>query len=123
MPRHRDGDPGSSADLAVIGIALAGIVTVANSEDDWSLWDTMTGAVLLLVLYGYASGRYATQREAVAFAAVAGFAFVITIAPFVAWLVPSGLAERGAFVVLWVLASAVAGPIDRRWFGRRPDPS
>ncbi len=119
MAHPRDG--AASSDLAVIGIALAGIVTVADNESDWTLWDSMIGVLLLLVLYGYASGRYGERREAVAFAAVAGFAFVITIAPLVAWALPDGLAERGVFVVLWVIASAAATPIDRRWFGRRSD--
>ena len=117
MARGR-GDGGTSADLAVIGIALAGIVTVADSETDWTLWDTMIGALLLLVLYGYASGRYAAQREAVAFAAVAGFAVVIAVAPLIVWALPNDRAEQGAIAVLWIVASLAAIPIDRRWFGR-----
>lgn len=113
------GNGGASADLAVIGIALAGIVTVADSETDWTLWDSMIGALLLLVLYGFASGRYAAQREAVAFAAVAGFAVVIAVAPLIVWALPDGRAEDIAFAVLWVVASLAAIPVDRRWFGRR----
>lgn len=103
----------------MIGIALAGIVTVADSETDWSLWDTMIGLLLLLVLYGYASGRYEAQREAVAFAAVAGFAAVIAVAPLIAWALPDGRAEHVGFAVLWAVASSAAIPVDRRWFGRR----
>ena len=52
MRNDQNGAPDAAAghDPTVIGVAIAGIVSVVVTEDDWDLFDSMIGLILVLVL-------------------------------------------------------------------------
>ena len=66
----------------VVGVAIAGIVSVVGDEDAWDLYDSMVGVTLVLVLLAY--GRFrrqtvASRSEAVAVGAVWAFCLVLIV--------------------------------------------
>lgn len=67
-------------DATVVGVAIAGIVSVVVSEDEWDLFDSMVGLTLVFVLLAY--GRFrrevvSSRWEAVAVGAVWAFCVVL----------------------------------------------
>ena len=73
-------DAAAGHDPTVIGVAIAGIVSVVVTEDDWDLFDSMIGLTLVLVLLAY--GRFrrevvASRWEAAAVAAVWAFCVIL----------------------------------------------
>jgi len=98
----------SAHDPAVIGVALAAIVSVVVDEDAWDLYDSLVGVTLILVLLAY--GRFrrrtvATRSEALAVGAVWAFCVVLVfgfaIDGFQVWLGWPPVGERHPFDGFW----------------------
>ena len=112
----RAGRPVSAAgehDPAVVGVAIAGIVTVVIDEANWDLFDSMVGLVLALVLLAY--GRFrreavASRWEAAAVGSVWAFCAVLVVGPAIAELPPPRFAEaRPALGGFWFAVAWLAG--------------
>lgn len=114
--------PVKNHDPTVVGVAIAGIVSVIVSEDDWDLYDSLVGVALILVLLAY--GRFrrevvASPWEAVAVGGVWSFClllvFGLVIDEFQGWFgwPPFAAANRDLegfwFCVVWLIGTAVFG--------------
>ena len=109
-------DAAAGHDPTVIGVAIAGIVSVVVTEDDWDLFDSMIGLTLILVLLAY--GRFrrevvASRWEAVAVGAVWAFCVVLVLGPVIdevqGWLGwPRGAQAGGGLAGFWFCAVWVA---------------
>ncbi len=115
---------GPGQDATVIGVAIAGIVSVVVTEDQWDLFDSMVGLVLLLVLLAY--GRFrrevvASPWEAAAVGAVWAFCVVLVFGLAIdqvqGWLrwpsfAQTTLAFEGFwFCAVWLLLTVIFGLI------------
>jgi uncharacterized membrane protein len=126
LPSLAVGDPptaqlvGPGQDATVIGVAIAGIVSVVVTEDQWDLFDSMVGLVLLLVLLAY--GRFrrevvASPWEAAAVGAVFAFCavlvFGLAIDHIQSWLRWPGFAQTNRafegfwFCAVWLLLTVI----------------
>jgi hypothetical protein len=123
-------------DATLIGVALAGIISVLVTEDEWDLFDSMVGVVLLLVLLAYGKFRreaVGSRLEAAAVGAVFAFCAILVIGvvidQFARWLgwPPEPLA-RGAldgfwFVAVWLVLTVVIAVLLRTWGERLVRPA
>ncbi|HEU5433984.1 MAG TPA: hypothetical protein VFU81_20105 [Thermomicrobiales bacterium] len=76
-----------SQDATLVGVAVAGIISVVISEGAWDLFDSMVGLALLLVLLAYGKFRREVVRspwEAIAVGAVFAFCIVLMVGPLIA---------------------------------------
>lgn len=113
-------------DPTVIGVALAAIVSVVVDEDDWDLYDSMIGVVLIFVLLAYGRFRRQTvdsRTEAVTVGAVWAFCVSLIIGfavdGFHGWLGWPPFGERDLldgfwFSVVWALLTLLFATILHR---------
>jgi hypothetical protein len=121
--------------MTLLGIVIAGVVTVASQSGPFTLWETMIGFILFDLLLCIDSTGFRTIREKIAFGATAGFCLTITAGFFIQmgldkleyFRIPHGQEESArkhvVFFCLWVVLSLIAYPtihrLNRR-FKRRP---
>ncbi len=99
-----------SQDATLIGVAVAGIISVVISEGEWDLFDTMVGLALLLVLLAYGKFRrevVGSPWEAAAVGAVFAFCVVLMVGPLIA-AIPDW--------VHWPVAPAQPRQLEGFWF-------
>jgi hypothetical protein len=109
-----------SQDATLVGVAVAGIISVVISEGEWDLFDSMVGLALLLVLLAYGKFRREVVNspwEAIAVGAVFAFCVVLLVGPLIAvipnwthWPVPPAQPrqlEGFWFCVVWLPLAVV----------------
>ncbi len=64
---------------ALLGVALAGAVTMTLGEGEWELWSSFIGLTLLLVLHAYHGIPRRRSAQSAAFGAVWGLCFNLVI--------------------------------------------
>ena len=106
--------------LPVLSIAIAAVVSTATEPGDFSLWNSMVGLLLLILLGRFWSHGDSAPRAQVAYAAVYAFALIVTFGVFLQTLFTNwGFSHeklgRGIFVddlaylVTWLGLSIVIG--------------
>jgi hypothetical protein len=93
---------------ALLGIALAGAISVAVSSDRFDLWDTIVGITLVLILLTYDTRKPTQQIERYAFGAVYALCGLLIFGILLEY-VASTLSWRGDLLalILWLVASFV----------------
>jgi hypothetical protein len=114
---------GSSQNITIVSVSLAGVVSVAVTGETWDLFDTMVGIILLLVLFAYAdfvASDIGSLAESLAVSTVVGFCIVMIAGPWIEMLPAfSGVWKDIWFVVIWVMLSVVAYvSLDRGYLAR-----
>jgi hypothetical protein len=69
----------SSEQSALLGVALAGAISVAAADGNFDLWDTIVGVSLLVILWAFDHHPDGSWKVSLAFASVYGLCWVITV--------------------------------------------
>ena len=114
---------GSSQNLTIVSVSLAGVVSVAVAGETWDLFDTMVGIILLLVLFAYGdfeANDIGSMAESLAVSTVVGFCVMLIAGPWIEMLPAfSGIWVDIWFAIFWVVLSAVAfGSLHRGYLAR-----
>ncbi len=69
----------STEQSALLGVALAGAISVAAADGNFDLWDSIVGVSLLVILWAFDHHPDGSWKVGFAFASVYGLCWVITV--------------------------------------------
>ena len=75
----------SNSSITILAVAVAGIVTVATSEGQFTLWNLMVGLILVFVLSCYKVSKEMQVSERLALAATWSFVIIIALGVGLQW--------------------------------------
>jgi hypothetical protein len=110
--------------LAVVGVALGGVIGVAVAPERWDFYDTMIGILLIAILFvygNYSQGRSAKITEIIVLAATTGFCVLLILGVAIQAFSYNVLSisrnsqiESVVFLVIWIVLSfAIAKYMDK----------
>jgi hypothetical protein len=106
--------------LALLGAMIAGGLVLKVSPDSAYSMTSLTGVVLLLILFAYDGDGYRSGSQSVAFAAVSGFALMLASTAVLAYFPSAGGELMRALV--WIGGAFLFTIIDRARMGGRLQP-
>lgn len=99
----------ASDQSAVIGVALAGAISVAVAEGPFTLWSTIIGIMLLIILIAYSTEKSTNWFKCLAFGAVAAFCTILILGVNIENYTNSKGIELGEYVFkMWCILSVAS---------------
>jgi|GEM_PF-5788639 len=110
----------SSEQSALLGVALAGAISVAAADGNFDLWDSIVGVSLLVILWAFDHHADGNWKVGLAFASVFGLCWVIAVGVVIDAAIepdtsqPPYTLEAWLSIAVWIVFT-VATFMWRRW--------